>query len=106
MTNDDDLSLLVTETVANTPPGGQYPGSEVRWCHICAEAIWLSLVALEKMERDPTLRPTCAACAVPIMEQTSKATGGTVPVRPIDPNENRLPLRDILDHLKRKYGST
>jgi hypothetical protein len=99
---DEDIMLLVSEATKNVPEGEQWPGSEVRWCHLCGDSIWLSQEALQRMDVNPRLRPTCGACATPMMQDSAKTNGGKLEVHKVDPRG--APMRPILDYLKREYG--
>lgn len=103
MVSDEDWTLLVTEAVKNVPLGQEFPGSEVRWCYICGEPVWVSQFALRKMERNHTMRPACAACGVPLMQQEARRNDGKLRVDPIDPSGP--PVRPLLTYLKREYGT-
>jgi hypothetical protein len=101
--SDEDYVLLVSERVDKVPEGHQWPGSVVRWCHLCSDAIWLSREAVQKCDADPKVRPTCAACATPMMEETARSRDGKLVVHKVDPEG--APIRPVLDYLKREYGS-
>jgi hypothetical protein len=100
--DDETEWMLVSELVANVPPGAEWPGSVVRWCSICGEPIYLSREAIARLEAEPKMRPWCAACATPHMRDAAKANDGKINVRQVDPRG--APLRPVLDYLKRAYG--
>lgn len=70
--------LISAPVIDGEPP---YPGSEVRWCSICAAGIWLSPAALGRLERNHRVKPVCLACAVPMV-----AAEDHVRMQPADPN--------------------
>lgn len=96
---DEDITILITEAVTNVPEGREYPGSEVRWCSVCATEVWLSPSALVKLDKDPKTKVMCAACGVPYAE--SQNASKLLPV------ENGVPaqeLKFLAGWLRKTYG--
>jgi hypothetical protein len=100
--SDDVEWMLVSELVSSVPEGMEWPGSVVRWCSVCAEPIWLSREAIARLDAEPRMKPWCALCATPHMQEAAKANGGKIDVRQVDPHG--APLRPVLDYLKDRYG--
>lgn len=95
-----DKPIIITETVANIPEGQEYPGSVVRWCAMCGDAVWLSPTALTAVDR-LDVEPWCAACGIPHL-QAMREAGEDVKVAN-RPGEPRV-TRGLLNYLKAKYG--
>ena len=100
--NEPEETWLVSELVTAIPAGMEWPGSVVRWCSICASAIWLSREAVKKLETEPGMKPMCAACATPMMQDTAHARDGKLRVFKVDPKGLDLP--PVLEYLKERYG--
>lgn len=76
MTDDQRPWVLTQRVIKGVDP---YPGSDVRWCFICAAEVWLSPKGLESMERNSG-RPLCMECGIPMMANDH----GTL--NPVDPD--------------------
>ena len=95
---DEEVTILITEAVENVPPGREFPGSEVRWCSICATPVWLSQSALVKIDKEPRTKVMCAECGVPMAEDHK---GKLQPVEDGVPAED---LKWLAGYLRRTYG--
>lgn len=57
----DQRVLVCTSRALNPDP---VPGSEVRWCSVCADEVWISPDGLAFQERTPNMTVACFDCAV------------------------------------------
>ncbi len=57
----DQRVLVCTPKALNPYP---VPGSEVRWCSVCADEVWVSPDGLRFEERTPNMTMVCFDCAV------------------------------------------
>ena len=73
-----DDAILICATVRDQPRESTTPGSEVRWCHLCASDVWMSVEGLEFVAQHPRCQPTCIDCAEGLIE--------------MDPPEQILPV--------------
>lgn len=78
-----------------------FAGSVIRWCAICSCDVWLSPVAIQRMDYDHNLKPLCLECAVPFMAQHDQVIGSAIdPTAPESPQILRLMKRLINDYRK------
>lgn len=63
-----DKSIALCATVESLPEARTDPGSEVRWCMICGDAVWCSVNTLRLVEDNPKVRIVCNPCGVPMLQ--------------------------------------
>lgn len=59
MSDDDETPMLICVSVKEAVATAE--GSEVRWCHICADEVWVSPSGLEFIAEEGVL-PVCVEC--------------------------------------------
>lgn len=58
-----DGQMLMCVPVAEAPDLTRIPGSVHRWCHLCAQAVWVSPSGIALLDREPHTKVTCNPCA-------------------------------------------
>ena len=95
MATDDDSRVLICIAVANQPKEETTPGSEVRWCSLCACEVWVSLEGLRFADEHRDTHIQCYECGV-----GAAATHDRVQARPV-PGGSAYADRPVLAMFKR-----
>lgn len=94
--SDDQRVLVCTPCVDNPTP---VPGSDVRWCSICADEIWVSPQGQALQERTPGMTLTCFDCAVGLSDSVELQV---LPVPSDADADGALHMRPALREFKRR----
>lgn len=93
---DDDVAMIITRAVKDQSPEETYPGSEIRWCDLCADEVWLSPNALQFIEDTKDhVKVFCYDCGVGVA-----ITADTVQARSLPGSEARIE-RPVMEMFKR-----
>lgn len=95
-----DMHVVLCMPVTSLPRDKVDPGSEVRWCVVCATPIWCSLSTLAHMEREPKLQPMCNECGVPLVEDEPVKRLEAVP----GDRRSRREVQEVWQALRRRHG--
>lgn len=93
---DNDTHVLVCAPLSGMTEAEAQPGSEVRWCQVCAEAVWVSVEGQRFANDNPRVQIQCNPCAYGVLASMDEYRVQGVP------GSERLVQRPMLAAFRRE----